>query len=104
MKEVTGLDFDCYTQEESIAIIDKVYVQNKISTQFFSPVTYNEQGIMNSEFKILFHQIGKDKADRNAYTLKRTKVSFQDNWLYSNPILTYNEDNLVYYDAEYSYG
>ena len=61
MKSVTGntLKTECKTQEQSIAIIDKVYIQNKISTQFFSPVTYLlNDNKMNSEFLILFHQIG----------------------------------------------
>ena len=32
MKNVTGLDLDCYTQDESLALIDRVFIQNKVST------------------------------------------------------------------------
>ena len=55
------LSRNCKTYEESIDIIDKIYIQTKISTQFFSPVTYDENGgKMNSEFIVLFHQVGKN--------------------------------------------
>ena len=63
MKEITGgkLTTECKTEEESLAIIDTVFIQNKISTQFFSPLTFHRNDYrMNSEFKILFHQIGKN--------------------------------------------
>ena len=36
--------------------------------------------------------------------MKRIGVSFNDNPWYSNPILTFDNENMVYYDATYEYG
>ena len=82
-----------------------LHIENKIATQFFSGPTFksnNER--LNYNFEISRLQMSKTHVVRQHYDLKQTKIEFKGNFIYHNPLLSWDSKHITTYDENFRSG
>ena len=88
LQAITGKD-NCYTQAESEALLYDFTVNTKVSSQFFSPKTYIDNGErMNSEFSLETFQLSTAQVSLARYEVQQEHNSFSNRVIYNDQFFT----------------
>ena len=83
--------------------MDKIQIQIKLATEFFSPNSYiNNDYEMPSIFRTHVFKLDRNIARRESFSINKTKVKFENSYLYTPVLLGHHF--LSYYVPEYSLG
>ena len=101
LKNVTGFT-NCAGPDKEKEALEKIHVQVKLSTQFFSPQTYLNIGYMQSQFRTFIFTLEEMVSRRESFAVSKTDVSFQNSYIYASPLTP--KQHQTYYVLAYALG